>query len=105
MGKKLNKNVNELNELNEELDSVAGGNMCVDNVMGVSGLNVCSGHPTETNPSGWFWRRNGIAVTEEEAFKCLKKHATKRLDESVTDEYFLSQYIDDYNNRVHGHDE
>lgn len=103
MDKKLNKNANELHELDGELDSVSGGNMYVDNVMGVKGLDVCSGHPTETNPGGWFWRRNGIAVTEEEAFKCLKKHATKRLDESKTDEYFLSQYINDYNDKVNGY--
>lgn len=88
---------------NSELESVSGGQRVIDDVMGVKGLGVCSGSPTETNPEGMFWKFHGISLTKEEALNKLKENATKGLDENNTDEYFLSKYIDEYNNEVDGY--
>lgn len=93
----MNKELKE-----QELDTIAGGQMYVDNVMGVKGLNVCSGNPTENNPNGLFWKFNGISLTEEEAMNKLKKHSTRRLDETKTNEHFLLQHIYNYNDIVEG---
>ncbi len=93
---------NELN--NNELEPVSGGQIVIDDVMGVEGLWVCSGCPTITNPEGMFWKFHGISLTKEEAMNKLKKYATRSLDESITGEYFLSKYIDEYNKEVDGHD-
>ena len=93
---------NELN--NNKLESIAGGQVVVEDVMGVKGLQVCGGHPTRTNPEGMFWSFHGISLTKEEAMNKLKKHATKGLDESLTDEWVLSKYIDEYNKEVDGYD-
>ncbi len=87
---------------NEELGSVSGGQLMVDDVMGVKGLCMCTGAPNEKNSEGVYWYFHGIALTKEEAIKKLKRKATRGLDEDDEGEAFLSQYIYDYNRNVNG---
>lgn len=87
---------------NCKLEIVSGGQIGLDDVMGVKGLSMCTGSPTINNPDGVFWRYHGIALTKDEAFNKLKKHATRPLGSKYTDEAYLQRYIDEYNNEVDG---
>ncbi len=87
---------------NNKLGNVAGGQIAVDDVMGVEGLWMCTGAPTDKNPEGVFWKYHGISLTKEEAMNTLKKKAVRPLNEEFTDEAFLSEYIQKYNDEVDG---
>lgn len=85
-----------------ELGDVAGGQIGIDDVMGVEGLSVSTGAPTNKNPEGVFWRYHGISLTKKEAMDVLKKKATRCLDEGYTNEAFLAGYIRKYNDEIDG---
>ncbi len=77
-----------------EVNRVAGGQLCADDVLGVKGLWVCTGGPTENNPDGYFWRMNHVYVTREEAMEIIKSKATRSFND---EDEFLEGYIDKYN--------
>lgn len=89
--KKLNEN---------DMGTISGGQIELNDVMGVVGLFVCVGAPTEMNPDGVFWKRNGISLTKDEAMDILKKKSNRYLNE---DEVFLESYIQKYNDQVDGY--
>ena len=93
----ISKNNNKLSD--NEAKKISAGQMCADDVMGVKGLWVCTGAPTENNPEGYFWEMNSIAVNKEEAMDIIKSKATRKLND---DERFLESYIDEYNQKING---
>lgn len=86
----------------KELENLSGGQLGLENVMGVEGLNMCTGAPTNKNPEGVFWKYHGISLTKNEALNLLKKKSTEYLDERYTAEAFLATYIQKYNDEVDG---
>ena len=83
--------------------SVVGGQIYMEDVMGVKGLSMCTGAATEKNLGGVYWKRNGISLTKEEAMDLLKKKSTRSLNEKISDEAFLARYIENYNNQIDGY--
>ncbi len=83
--------------------SVVGGQIYMEDVMGVEGLSMCTGAPTTENPEGVFWKRHGISLTKNEAMDLLKKKSTRPLNEKFSDEAFLARYIENYNNQIDGY--
>ena len=93
-----------MNKLNEnQMENIVGGQIAIENVMGVKGLFMCTGAPTKTNPEGVFWKQNGISLTRNEAMDLLKKRSTRALNEEDPDEAFLAKYIQEYNDEVDGY--
>lgn len=93
----ISKNNNKLSD--NEARKVSAGQMYADDVMGVKGLRVCTGAPTENVPDGYFWQMNGVYVSREEAMDIIKSKATRKLND---DESFLESYIDNYNKEMTG---
>ncbi len=87
----------------DDTESVIGGQIYMENVMGVKGLSMCTGAATEKNLEGVYWKRNGISLTKEEAMALLKKESTRSLNEKFSDEAFLARYIENYNNQIDGY--
>ena len=87
---------------NSDLENITGGQLMAENVMGVTGLTAVTGSPTDKNPEGIFWDFYGIALTKDEATKKLKKNATRFICNNKPEEQFLCDYINKYNNQVHG---
>lgn len=56
----------------------------------------------QKNADGVFWKRNGISLTKKEAIKLLKKRSTRPLNEENSDEAFLANYIQKYNEHIDG---
>ena len=79
------------------MENVVGGQIGIENVMGVEGLFMCTGAPTEENPEGVFWERHGISLTKDEAMELLKTKSRRSLNKENPDEAFLAEYIEKYN--------
>lgn len=94
----MNKNIVE----NNELKQVSGGQISIDDVMGVEGLWMCTGAPTQHNPEGVFWKYHGISLTKLEAIDMLKKKSTRYLNIDSPAEAFLDNYIKEYNDIIDG---
>lgn len=84
------------------MENIVGGQISIENVMGVEGLSMCTGAPTENNHEGVFWKRNGISLTKDAAMKLLAKKSKRSLNEEYTNEAFLANYINLYNAQIDG---
>ena len=88
----ISKNYNKLSD--SEASKISAGQLCADNVLGVEGLWVCTGAPTENNPDGYFWQMHDVYVSREEAMEIIKSKATRSFNDK---DKFLEGYIDKYN--------
>lgn len=84
---------------NVEASKISAGQLCAENVMGIKGLWVCTGAPTENNPEGYFWHMNGIYIDKQEALEIIKCKATRQFND---EERFLEGYIEQYNQEMAG---
>ena len=75
------------------MENVAGGQRFVDNVLGIQGLNMATGVPTNGNPNGVYWQLNGEDISENQALRLLEDQDLHNFNLQNPDEAFLANYL------------